>query len=67
VNDFGNVNIQDLTSDVYVTDARAMLVPEVLDEIVAAVLPALRAELALDEDRRRDRALDRSAIRLDQG
>jgi hypothetical protein len=64
MNDFGNVRIQDLSSDVYVTDARAMLVPEAMDQIVAAVLQALREERALEEDRRQDRALDRSAIRL---
>jgi hypothetical protein len=65
MNDFANVNIQDVSSDVYVTDPRAMLTPEVLDEIVAAVMAAVRAEQALDEDRRHDRALDRSAIPLE--
>jgi hypothetical protein len=65
MNDFGNVRIQDLTSDVYVTDARAMLVPEAMDQIVAAVMRALREQQALDEDRRQDRSLDRRAIPLD--
>jgi hypothetical protein len=65
MNDFANVNIQDVSSDVYVTDPRAMLTPEVLDEIVAAVMAAVRAEQALDEDRRHDRALGRSAIPLE--
>jgi hypothetical protein len=65
MNDFANVNIQDVSSDVYVTDPRAMLTPEVLDEIVAAVMAAVRADQALDEDRRHDRALGRSAIPLE--
>jgi len=65
MNNFGDVNILDMTSDVNVTDARAMLVPEVIEQIADAVRRSFREEMALEEDRRRDRALDRSAIPLD--
>jgi hypothetical protein len=60
-----NVEIQDLTSDVYLTDARAMLTPEVMDLIVAAVLRALREQEGVERDRRADARLDRQALALD--
>ncbi len=60
-----DVEIQDLTSDVLLTDARAMLTPDVLDQIVRAVLSAVREQQELSDDRRRDTRYDQQALALD--
>ena len=60
-----DVRIQELTSDVFVIDAQALLTPEVLAQIVMAVQEALREEAYHADDRHRDRQFDRRATELD--
>jgi hypothetical protein len=60
-----DIGVNNVTSNVHVTDARAMLVPEVLQQIVEAVLVRLRQEDLQQQERRRDVQIDRRAAELD--
>jgi hypothetical protein len=59
------VHINNLTSTVHLADARAMLTPEVLQQIVEAVLTHLRQEEQQRQARERDMNIDRRASDLD--
>lgn len=60
-----DVRINNLESNIHLTDARAMLTPEVLAQIVEAVIARLREEDRLAQDRDRDMQIDRRAAELD--
>lgn len=60
-----NTFIEEMESDVHVIDGRAMLAPEVLEQIVAAVLLALREQEHEMRNRQNDTRLDRQALVLD--
>jgi hypothetical protein len=60
-----DVRINDLTSTVHLADARAMLTPEVLQQIVEAVMMHLRQEEQQRQARERDMNIDRRASDLD--
>ncbi len=61
-----DVRINELTSNIRLTDARAMLTPEVMREIVDAVTRALAEQERERQARERDTRIDRRAARLDQ-
>ena len=60
-----DVLINNLNSNVHLTDARAMLKPEVLQQIVEAVVAHLREEEQQRRERERDMRIDRRATELD--
>lgn len=60
-----DVQIQELTSNVRVTDARAMLTPEVLRQIVEAVTTHLQAQERERKAREADTKIERRAAELD--
>jgi hypothetical protein len=60
-----DVRINNLSSTVHLADARAMLTPEVLQQIVEAVLAHLRREEQQRQERERDMHIDRRATMLD--
>lgn len=60
-----DVQIQELTSNVRVTDARAMLTPEVLHQIVQAVTAQLQALERERQAREADTKIERRAADLD--
>lgn len=60
-----DVRINNLTSNVHLTDARALLTPEVLQQIVGAVVIHLREEEQQRQERERDMRIDRRAAELD--
>jgi hypothetical protein len=57
-----DVRIEEITSQVHITDARALLTPEVLEQIVEAVLESLRAQQQLNLDRHNDRQINRQSV-----
>ena len=60
-----DVRINNLESNMHLTDARAMLTPDVLVQIVEAVIARLREEAQQTQDRDRDMQIDRRAAELD--
>ena len=60
-----DVQIQELTSNVRVTDARAMLTPEVLHQIVQAVAAQLQTLERERKAREADTKIERRAAELD--
>jgi hypothetical protein len=60
-----DVRINNLESNLHLTDARAMLAPDVLAQIVEAVIARLREEAQQTQDRDRDMQIDRRAAELD--
>ncbi len=60
-----DVQIQELTSNVRVTDARAMLTPEVLHQIVQAVTAQLQTLERERKAREADTKIERRAAELD--
>jgi hypothetical protein len=60
-----DVRINNLTSNIHLTDARAMLTPEVLQKIVDAVLLRLREAEQERRQREQDTSVDRRATALD--
>ena len=60
-----DVRINNLNSNVHLTDARAMLTPEVLQQIVEAVVAHLREEEQQRQERESDMRIDRRATELD--
>ncbi len=60
-----DVRINNLESNLHMTDARAMLTPEVRAQIVAEVLRALQEEQRQAQERARDMAIDKRAAELD--
>ena len=61
-----DVQINELTSNIHLTDARAMLTPEVLAQIVEAVTRALQEQERERQARERDTQIERRAARLDE-
>jgi hypothetical protein len=55
-----DVRINNMTSNIHATDSRAMLTPEVLDQIVQAVLTQLQEEVRRDVERERDMQINQS-------
>ena len=55
-----DVRINNLTSNIHATDGRAMLTPEVLDQIVRAVLAQLQEEARQEVARERDMRINPS-------
>jgi hypothetical protein len=60
-----DIRINEMTSRVSVTDARAMLSPEVLQQIAEAVAAYLRAQQEAEKSREQDTRIDRRAAPLD--
>lgn len=60
-----DVRVNNLTSNIHLTDARAMLTPEVLQKIVDAVLVRLRETEQERRQRDQDTSVDRRATALD--
>jgi hypothetical protein len=60
-----DVRINSLTSNIHLTDARAMLAPDVLQEIVEAVLRHLEQVNQQQQERDHDTRIDRRAADLD--
>lgn len=60
-----DVRINNLDSHIYFSDARAMLTPDVLSQIVEAVIARLREEEQQTQERNRDMQIDRRATELD--
>jgi hypothetical protein len=60
-----DIRINNLESNIHLTDARAMLTPEVLEQIVEAVAARLREEEQQAQGRDRDMQIDRRAAELD--
>jgi len=61
-----DIRINKVTSNIHMTDARAMLTPEVLHQIVEEVSAYLQQEEWEREEREQDMRIDRRASRLDQ-
>lgn len=55
-----DVRINSMTSNIRATDSRAMLTPEVLNQIVQAVLTQLQEEVRRDAERERDMQINKS-------
>lgn len=60
-----DVRINNLNSNVQLTDTRAMLTPSVLQQIVEAVVAHLREEEQQRQERESDMRIDRRATELD--
>ena len=60
-----DVRINHATSNIHMTDARAMLTPEVLKQIVEAVSAQLRQEEQQRQEREADMKIERRASQLD--
>ena len=60
-----DVRINNMTSNLHVSDARAMLRPEVMEQIVQAVLVKLQRHEQEQQIRKHDMTIDRRAVRLD--
>lgn len=60
-----DVQVNNLTSNIHLTDARAMLTPEVLQQIVEAVLARLRQEEQRRREQEQDAKVERRAVELD--
>jgi hypothetical protein len=60
-----DVRINNLESNLHFSDARAMLTPEVLAQIVEAVIVRLHEEAQQTQSRDRDMQIDRRAAELD--
>jgi hypothetical protein len=61
-----DVRINNVTSNIHLTDARAMLTPQVLQQIAEAVSAYLRQEEQLRQEREQDTRLERRASELDE-
>lgn len=59
-----DVRIQNVNSTIRVTDSEALLSPEILQRIVAAVKQELEQDRALELERQSDTSIDRGASRL---
>jgi len=59
-----DVRIQNVTSSVRIADSDALLTPEVLARIVAAVKQQLEEERALQAERDSDKTINRNASLL---
>ena len=55
-----DVRINNLTSNIRATDSQAMLTPEVLEQIVQAVLIRLQEEIRQDAERLQDMQISQS-------
>jgi hypothetical protein len=62
-----DIRINRVTSNIQVADARASLSPEMLEQIVQAVVLRLRDEDQRRMERERDEAIDTRAADLDRG
>lgn len=60
-----DVRINNLTSNIHLTDAHALLTPELLQKIVDAVVLRLRATEQERRQREQDTSIDRRAANLD--
>jgi hypothetical protein len=60
-----DVRINNVTSNIHLTDARAMLTPDVLRQIVEAVIVRLREAEQERRQREQDTRIDRRAATLD--
>ena len=60
-----DVRIDNLESNLHPPGARSMLTPDVLAQIVEAVLARLREEAQQSQSRERDMQIDRRAAELD--
>ena len=60
-----DIRINNLTSNIHLTDARAMLAPDVLQEIVDAVLRRVEQVNQQQQAREQDMRIDRRAADLD--
>jgi hypothetical protein len=60
-----DVRINNVTSNIRMTDARAMLTPEVLRQIVEAVAAHMEQEEQQQQERQRDMKIERRASQLD--
>lgn len=60
-----DIRINNLDSNLHFSDARAMLTPDVLSQIVEAVIARLREEERQTQERERDMQIDRRAAELD--
>ena len=60
-----DVRINNLTSNLHMSDARAMLQPEVMEQIVQAVMAHLRQHEHEQQGRQYDMTIERRAARLD--
>lgn len=60
-----DVRINNVTSNIHMTDARAMLTPEVLKQIVEAVMAQMEQETRRREEREQDMKIERRAAQLD--
>ena len=61
-----DVRINNVTSNVNMTDARAMLTPEVLKQIVEAVSACMQLEERQRQEREQDMKIERRASQLDR-
>jgi hypothetical protein len=61
-----DVRINNVTSNIHMTDARAMLTPEVLQQIVTAVSAHMQQEEQQRQEREQDMKIERRASQLDQ-
>ena len=61
-----DVRINNVTSNIRMTDARAMLTPEVLKQIVEAVSAHMEQEKQQRQEREEDMKIERRASKLDQ-
>lgn len=59
-----DVRIQNVNSTIRVTDSEALLSPEILQRIVAAVKQELEQDRVLELERQSDTSIDRGASRL---
>lgn len=62
-----DIRINRVTSNIQVADARSSLSPEMLEQIVQAVMLRLRDEDQRRMERERDEAIDTRAADLDRG
>lgn len=60
-----DVQINNLTSNVHVADARALLAPDLLRQIAEAVAAYMREQDRQRQERERDTRIDRRASELD--
>ena len=61
-----DVRINTVTSNIHLADARAMLSPEVMEQILQAVMHHLREQEQRRAERARDEAIDTRAAHLDR-
>jgi len=61
-----DVQINAVTSNLHMTDARALLTPEVLRQIVEAVSAHLLQEEQQRQEREQDMKIERRAAQIDQ-